>query len=134
MSLSPAVVSLCAAGGFLIVWLVFPAKGNASRFSADQGASATGSSSPPPEDDPEPQSAREDPPGPKTAYSSSRPRWCDILLLEPDASPVAIRKAYARLMRGLHPDVASADQNTSRQCALVQEAYRQAMKDSGARP
>lgn len=128
-------VALCAGAGFLIVWLVFPSK-NAKIASAGEaeGASARASSSePPPDEEPEYQQAHEEPPKAESTYSGYRPRWCDILLLEPDASPAAIRKAYARLMKGLHPDVAGADEHTSRQCALVQEAYQQAMQDRRAR-
>lgn len=114
-----AIVALCAGAGFLIVWLVFPTRKSPISFTTEE----TTSSSLPPEDE---QSQSQ------SDYSGSRPRWCDILLLEPDASPAAIRKAYARLMKGLHPDVSGADAVTSHQCALVQEAYRQAMQDRRA--
>ena len=46
------VVVLCAGAGFLIVWLVFPAKGAKSSFAADDKSSANSSGSPPPEDEP----------------------------------------------------------------------------------
>jgi hypothetical protein len=122
-----AVVALCAAAGFLIVWLVLPAKGARTSPRAHDTASPRNSSSRP-KDEPEPKGATEDLSGHSTNLGG-RPRWCDILLLEPDASPDAIRKAYARLMKGLHPDVAGADEYTTQQCALVQDAYRQAMRD-----
>jgi hypothetical protein len=126
------IVALCAGAGFLIVWLVFPSKKTQASFQSNDQQSAGSSSSPPPEDEPEPESAYEEPPEAQSTGSRSRPRWCDILLLEPDATPDAIRKAYARLMKGLHPDIAGADEHTTRQCALVQDAYRQAMQDRRA--
>jgi hypothetical protein len=128
-------VALCAGAGFLIVWLVFPSK-NARVASAREGEGASpgaSSSEPPPEDEPHFEQADEGSQKEESTYRGYRPRWCDILLLEPDASPAAVRKAYARLMKGLHPDVAGADQHTTRQCALVQEAYQQAMQDRRAR-
>lgn len=123
------IVALCAGAGFLIVWLVLPAKETRTSFNGDEAAS----NSLPPEDEPKAESAQEEPSKDQSTDSGSRPRWCDILLLEPDASPASIRKAYARLMKGLHPDVAATDANTVRRCALVQEAYRQAMQDRGTR-
>ena len=130
----PAVVALSAGVGFIIVWLVFPVGRKAGSFKRNEAASTDGSSSsPPPEDEPEPEWTQEEPSTSQSTYSGVRPRWCDVLLLEPNASPAAIRKAYARLMKGLHPDVAGADENTTRQCALVQEAYREAMQHCGAR-
>jgi hypothetical protein len=134
MTTLQATVALCAGAGFLIVWLVFPSK-NAKIVSAREGegaAAGASSSKPPPEDEPEFEEAYDEPPRAQPTDGSYRPRWCDILLLEPDASPAAIRKAYARLMKGLHPDVAGADEHTSRQCSLVQEAYQQAMQDRRA--
>jgi hypothetical protein len=122
------VVALCAGAGFLIVWLVFPTKRSKTSFDAEDTPSSAGS-----EDKPEFESAQEEAPRSQSTYSASRPRWCDILLLEPEASPAAIRKAYARLMKGLHPDVTGGDEHTSRQCALVQAAYLEAMQDCRAR-
>lgn len=124
-----AVVALCAAVGFLIVWLVFPSKASKRSLDAEDATSPSGG----PGDEPEFESARQESPERQSTYSGSRPRWCDVLLLEPDASPAAIRKAYTRLMKGLHPDVAGADEHTSHQCALVQEAYQQAMQNCRAR-
>lgn len=130
-------VLLCAAAGFVIVWLSWPSKapaGASFRETADHsgGAFADGNSSKPEEDaGPEPEQEESD--RPRSAHAAPRPRWCDILLLEPDAKPAAIRKAYARLMKGLHPDVAGANEYTSAQCAIVQEAYRQAMEHSRTR-
>ena len=129
-----AVVALCAGAGFLIVWLVFPAKGATASFTTDDSTSADSSRSQPPEDEEETEWTREESPKAQPTYGSLRPRWCDILLVEPDATPAAIRKAYARLMKGLHPDLAGADENTSRQCTLVKEAYHQAMQERQARP
>lgn len=128
------IVALCAGAGFLIVWLVFPSKRAESfQINGEQDASTDRSHSPPSEDEPEAEHVHEEPPKEQSTDSDYRPRWCDILLLEPDAKPAAIRKAYARLMKGLHPDVAGADEYTSRQCVLVKEAYHQALKDVGAR-
>src|SRR3954462_11050912 len=110
----PAVVALCAGAGFLVVWIVFPGKRTATSSNPGEGANTTDNSS---------ADARQDEPQRQSTDSGVRPRWCDILLLEPDASPAAIRKAYARLMKGLHPDSNGGDENTTRQCALVQNAY-----------
>jgi DnaJ-domain-containing protein 1 len=122
----PALVALCAGAGFLIVWLVFPTKSSSIGDRISQSDSSSG------EDDSEPESEEDAAPEVHSTYSGQRPRWCDILHLDPDASPSAIRKAYARLMKGLHPDIAGADEHTTRQCALIQEAYRQAMQDRRA--
>lgn len=126
-------VLFCAGAGFVIVWLVFPSKDAKTPFASDDPTSAENSHSPPPIGEKESGRKSEEAPKSKATYGSQRPRWCDILLLEPDASPAAIRKAYARLMKGLHPDLADADYNTSRQCTLVQEAYQQAMEDRQTR-
>jgi hypothetical protein len=134
MTTLQATVALCAGAGFLIVWLVFPSK-NAKMMSDGEGkgfAAGASSSEPPADEEPEFDQAYEEPPKTQSTDNSYRPRWCDILLLEPDASPTAIRKAYARLMKGLHPDVAGTDEHTSRQCSLVQQAYQQAMQDRRA--
>jgi hypothetical protein len=125
----PGVVAICAVAGFLIVWLVFPTKRAADSVDSERSAS----NSPPPQNDQESQFESNRHRESEPINSSSRPRWCDILLVEPDASPASIRKAYARLMKGLHPDLAGPDANTSRQCALVQEAYQQALQERGAR-
>jgi hypothetical protein len=124
-----AIAALCAGAGFVIVWLVFPSNGSRKSSGAEEATISAESS----EDEPEFGSAEEEAPKSQFTNSGSRPRWCDILLLEPDASPSAIRKAYARLMKGLHPDVSGADEHTSRQCAIVHEAYQQAMQDRQAR-
>ena len=129
------IVGFCAASGFLIVWLAFPSqKTEKSSNDNEKPFRGSGSNSPPPEEDePDPTKQREEPPKARSTYSGHRPRWCDILHLEPNASPIAIRKAYARLMKGLHPDATDADEHTNAQCALVQEAYKEAIRDSRAR-
>lgn len=125
-----AVMALCAISGFVIVWLVLPTNRTKTPFANDTTFGDSSSSS---EGDAESGCQKEEPSNAQSTYSGQRPRWCDILHLEPDASPSAVRKAYARLMKGLHPDIAGGDEYTTRQCALVQEAYRQALQDRRTR-
>lgn len=117
LSNSFSVIILCALAGFVIVWLVFTPQ-DRTKTKINGGSEGEPSSQNKHKPDSEP--------GRSYANNSSRPSWCDILLLDPDATDADIRKSYARLMKGLHPDVAGFDAGTSARCARVQSAYEEA--------
>lgn len=105
------LVVLCGLAGFLIVWLATPTRPATSEKTKDDTADfASGS-----EDSSDRKQSKD-----------VRPQWCDVLLLDPNATEADIRKAYARLMKGLHPDVAPPGPRTNAQCAMVQRAYEEA--------
>ena len=62
-----------------------------------------------------------------------RPDQCELPLNEDDTSSLSVVDEYTRLMKGLHPDTADTDEHTSARCAIVREAYRQAMEQGRTR-
>ncbi len=58
------------------------------------------------------------------------PHWSRVLGIPRDAGAGDIRKAYAKVMRGLHPDVAVQDATTSQRCTDARIAYEEAKRDA----
>lgn len=58
------------------------------------------------------------------------PHWSKVLGIPKTAGVAEIRKAYARTMRGLHPDVAEQNALTSQLCTDARVAYDQARQDA----
>jgi hypothetical protein len=69
---------------------------------------------------------------PMAPPSPSGPHWSQVLGVPRSAGEREIRSAYARVMRGLHPDVAPQDATTSQRCAEAQAAYRRGREDAKA--
>ncbi len=102
------LVGACGIFGFVAVWRWAPSGAATARTSTSNQKTAR-----PAADEPQ-----------------SRPTWCDILLLEPDAGQAEIRRAYVRLMKGLHPDSSEMDAATSVRCSKVKDAYDRATFDA----
>jgi hypothetical protein len=60
----------------------------------------------------------------------SVPHWSRVLGIPRTAGVAEIRKAYARTMRGLHPDVVAQTALTSQRCTEARIAYDQAREDA----
>lgn len=58
------------------------------------------------------------------------PHWSRVLDIPKTSGAKDIRAAYAKAMRGLHPDVAVQDAMTSQRCTDVRIAYEQGKKDA----
>lgn len=105
----------CAIVGFIVVWVSMDSP---KKQKADKTKQAK-------DDQPEPPFQRDD-----QSFRASPPTWCDILLVEPDAGLGEIRKAFARVMKSIHPDTSTHDAATTARCLKVKKAYEAARLDA----
>lgn len=102
------LVGACGIFGFVAVW----------RFAPSRPATAKASTS------------KDWSPPPAAEEHHTRPSWCDILLVEPNAGQAEIRRSYVRLMKSIHPDSSGLDAAASLRCSKVKDAYERATSDA----
>lgn len=73
-------------------------------------------------------SSRSEPPPPPPPPAA--PHWSRVLDIPRNSGVAEIRKAYAKVMRSLHPDVAVQDAFTSQRCTDARIAYEAARRDA----
>jgi len=127
----------CAVVGFGLVWMYFPspASPQTDEHAHDDGRDGQASQR---EQDrangyerkTEEFSGQNDKPRNDSAPHNPHPSWCDILLVERHAGQAEIRRAFARVMKSIHPDTATHDAETSARCLKVKHAYEQAKLDA----
>lgn len=71
-------------------------------------------------------------PPPPPPSPPAGPHWSTVLDIPRTAGSREIRKAYAKVMRSLHPDVAIQDATTSQRCTDARLAYERAKMDAQA--